>query len=96
MPLYDDTAKIGFGVWNYPIIGHSLEALLLFVGWYSVVRNTKPVECDEQIWPTYLWCLSCFAIQSYVFLPNHAGFSEFRCSHSMNFYLRLCCGRLLA
>src|SRR5215470_6345861 len=25
LPLYDDTAKIGFGVWNYPIIAILLE-----------------------------------------------------------------------
>jgi hypothetical protein len=32
LPLYDNTAKVGFGIWNYPAIAFSLEAGVLFFG----------------------------------------------------------------
>jgi len=32
LPLYDDTAKIGLGLWNLPALAFCLEALLLFGG----------------------------------------------------------------
>lgn len=32
LPLYDDTAKVGLGLWNLPALAFCLEALLLFGG----------------------------------------------------------------
>jgi hypothetical protein len=32
LPLYDDTAKVGFGLWNFPSIALMLEVGLVFVG----------------------------------------------------------------
>jgi hypothetical protein len=32
LPLYDDTAKVGLGLWNLPVIAFLLEAALLFGG----------------------------------------------------------------
>jgi hypothetical protein len=32
LPLYDDTAKVGLGLWNWPAVAFSLEAALLFGG----------------------------------------------------------------
>ena len=32
LPLYDDTAKVGLGLWNYPVPAFLLEALLLAAG----------------------------------------------------------------
>jgi hypothetical protein len=29
LPLYDNTAKVGLGLWNYPVVAFALEALLL-------------------------------------------------------------------
>ena len=77
MPLYDDTAKIGFGVWNYPIIALSLEALLLFGGMIMYIRKTKPVNAVGRFGPPIFGVLMS-AIQSYVFFgpppasPNSA------------------------
>ena len=36
LPLYDNTAKIGLGLWNFPVIAFGLEVLFLFGGlwWY--------------------------------------------------------------
>jgi hypothetical protein len=32
LPLYDDTAKVGLGLWNWPALAFGLEAALLFGG----------------------------------------------------------------
>src|SRR6059036_2236028 len=32
LPLYDDTAKVGLGLWNFPVIAFGLEVALLFGG----------------------------------------------------------------
>jgi len=66
MPLYDDTAKIGFGVWNYPIIALSLEALLLFGGMIMYMRKTKSLSAVGSFGPPIFGVLM-LAIQSYVF-----------------------------
>ena len=36
LPLYDNTMKVGLGLWNYPAVALTLEAGLLFGGliWY--------------------------------------------------------------
>lgn len=32
LPLYDNTARVGLGLWNLPVVAFSLELLLLFGG----------------------------------------------------------------
>jgi len=32
LPLYDNTAKVGLGLWNWPLVAFALEAVLLFGG----------------------------------------------------------------
>lgn len=39
LSLYDDTAKMGFGLWNYPAIELPLELLLLFAGVVIYLRT---------------------------------------------------------
>jgi hypothetical protein len=43
MPLYDNSAKIGLGLWNYPLIAFVLELAVLFIGIYFYMKGTKPV-----------------------------------------------------
>ncbi len=43
MPLYDDSAKIGLGLWNFPVFAFVLELAVLFGGMYLYLRSTKPV-----------------------------------------------------
>lgn len=43
LPLYDDTLKVGLGLWNYPAVAFLLEAALLFGGIWLYVRSTAPV-----------------------------------------------------
>ena len=39
LPLYDDTAKVGLGLWNHPALALGLEAALLFGGMWLGVRT---------------------------------------------------------
>src|SRR5678816_2313677 len=40
LPLYDDTFKMGFGLWNFPAIAFGLEIILLFGGIFLYMRST--------------------------------------------------------
>jgi membrane-bound metal-dependent hydrolase YbcI (DUF457 family) len=43
LPLYDDTAKVGLGLWNWPALAFGLEAALLFGGmWLFLRRRAGP------------------------------------------------------
>lgn len=44
LPLYDDTYKLGLGVWNYPAIAFALESGLLFAGIFLYLRSTTAVS----------------------------------------------------
>src|SRR5205823_11712807 len=41
LPLYDNTAKVGLGLWNVPAVALGLEALLLFGAMWLYVRHTE-------------------------------------------------------
>lgn len=44
LPLYDNAAKVGFGLWDYPVVTLVVEssAALGCLGLY--IRNTRPVK----------------------------------------------------
>lgn len=44
LPLYDDTYKVGFGLWNYPALAFALEATLLFGGIILYLRASSAVS----------------------------------------------------
>jgi len=44
LPLYDNTMKVGLGLWNYPVISSALEAALLFGGMFYYYKKTRPVS----------------------------------------------------
>jgi hypothetical protein len=39
LPLYDDSAKVGLGLWNVPAVAFGLEAVLLFGGIWLCLRG---------------------------------------------------------
>jgi hypothetical protein len=41
MPLYDNTAKVGLGLWNHPEIGLPLELAVLALGTWLYVRSAN-------------------------------------------------------
>lgn len=62
LPLYDNRAKVGLGLWNLPIVAFGLEALLLFGGIFlctmaGLVRRTGAL----------IFGLVMLVIQAYVF-----------------------------
>jgi len=44
LPLYDNSMKVGLGLWNYPVISSALEAALLFGGMFLYYKTTRPVS----------------------------------------------------
>ena len=44
LALYDNTYKMGLGLWNYPAVAFALEAILLFGGMAFYFLKTKPVS----------------------------------------------------
>ena len=66
LPLYDNAAKVGLGIWNYPIIALSLETLLLFGGMMLYLRRTKPLNSVGRLGPPIFGILM-LAIQGYIF-----------------------------
>jgi hypothetical protein len=66
LPLYDDTMKMGLGLWNYPAVAFGLEAALLFGGMALYLRRTKPINAIGRVGlPVFGVVMT--AIQGYVF-----------------------------
>ena len=66
LPLYDDTMKVGLGLWNYPAVALSLEAILLFGGMILYLRMTKPRNTIGRVGPP-VFGIVMLAIQTYIF-----------------------------
>lgn len=44
LPLYDNAAKVGFGLWNFLVLSFAVEALVLGAGLWPYLRRTRPVS----------------------------------------------------
>lgn len=66
LPLYDDTMKMGFGLWNRPVVAFGLEAVLLFGGMALYLRRTTATSPAGRFGPP-AFGLAMFAVQAYVF-----------------------------
>jgi hypothetical protein len=66
LPIYDDTMKIGLGLWNFPTIALALEVALLFGGMVMYLRVTKPINAVGRF-GLPVFGVVMVAIQSYVF-----------------------------
>jgi hypothetical protein len=62
LPLYDNTAKVGLGLWNHPAIAFALEAGLLFAGMAAYLHAGAPRPL-----PTIVFGALMLAIQAYIF-----------------------------
>jgi hypothetical protein len=62
LPLYDNTAKVGLGLWNHPALAFGLEALLLFGGMVAFLR-ARPTHRTAII----TFGVVMLGIQAYVF-----------------------------
>ena len=66
LPLYDDTMKVGLGLWNYPAVALALEGALLFGGMILYLRVTEPINAIGRVGLPVLGG-AMLAIQSYIF-----------------------------
>jgi hypothetical protein len=62
LPLYDNAAKVGLGLWNWPALAFGLEAMLLFGGMWLYFRTGAAPRAA-----TVTLGLVMLAIQAYVF-----------------------------
>ena len=72
LPLYDNAAKVGLGLWNYPITTLALEAILLFGGMVFYLRATKPLRSSGRF-AAIIFGVVIFAIQVGAFLGPPPG-----------------------
>jgi membrane-bound metal-dependent hydrolase YbcI (DUF457 family) len=66
LALYDDTYKVGFGLWNYPTLAFTLEIALLFGGIALFLRTTEPKDSIGRYGIMILGFVAV-ALQAYVF-----------------------------
>jgi hypothetical protein len=62
LPLYDNTAKVGLGLWNVPAAALGLEAMLLFGGIFLFLQDRATSKVGLLIFGVVM-----LAIQVYVF-----------------------------
>ncbi len=62
LPLYDNSSKVGLGLWNLPVLAFGLEAALLFGGMWLYFRTGVANRVA-----TAAFGLFMLAIQAYVF-----------------------------
>ena len=62
LPLYDNTAKVGLGLWNYPTVAFALEAAFLFGGIVAFLQRMPTRRTAIAIFGVIM-----LAIHSYVF-----------------------------
>src|SRR5258705_5933609 len=62
LPLYDNTSKVGLGLWNYPTVAFLLEAALLFGGILAFLQR-MPTRRTA----TVTFGIVMLGIHSYVF-----------------------------
>jgi membrane-bound metal-dependent hydrolase YbcI (DUF457 family) len=62
LPLYDNHAKVGFGLWNLPVVAFALEALILFAGAALYLRTRPPRRLA-----VIIFCILMLGIQASVF-----------------------------
>ena len=66
LALYDDSYKVGFGLWNYPAIAFALEIALLFGGLFLYLRVTEAKD-DVGRYGMAIFGVIMVAVQAYVF-----------------------------
>jgi hypothetical protein len=62
LPLFDNTAKVGLGLWNYPAFAFSLEGGILFLAMWLYFRVS-----GGRRGPIAMFALFMLGIQAYVF-----------------------------
>jgi membrane-bound metal-dependent hydrolase YbcI (DUF457 family) len=66
LALFDDTYKVGLGLWNYPAPAFGLEIALLFGGIFLYLKATAPKD-EIGRYGMVIFGLIMVALQAYVF-----------------------------
>jgi hypothetical protein len=66
LPLYDNSYKVGLGLWDYPALAFALEIALLFGGLVLYFRSTKPKDNIGR-YGMVIFGLITVVLQAYVF-----------------------------
>jgi len=66
LPLYDNSFKVGLGLWNYPAFAFVLEIAVLFGGMYLYMKTTRPVARSGRF-GMVIFSFVMLAVQAYVF-----------------------------
>jgi len=66
LPLYDNSFKVGLGLWNYPVFAFLLEGAVLFSGVYLYMKTTRRVARGGSI-GIVIFGFVMLAFQAYVF-----------------------------
>jgi membrane-bound metal-dependent hydrolase YbcI (DUF457 family) len=69
LPLYDDTLKVGLGLWNYPVTAFVLEVAILFGGMVLYFRRTRPVAPGGR-YGFWIFAVAMVFVQSSVFFGS--------------------------
>lgn len=69
LPLYDNSYKVGLGLWNFPVIAFSLEVALLLGGMYLYLKTTRTVRRGG-FFGMLVFGLVMIALQSTAFLGS--------------------------
>jgi hypothetical protein len=56
LAIYDDAAKVGFGLWNYPYVTLALEAALLFGSMAIYLARSRPVGNRDRYFMPFFAC----------------------------------------
>lgn len=85
LPLYDNTAKVGLGLWNRPAVAFGLETALLFGGMWLYFRLGTARRTAMLVFGVIM-----LAIQAYIFFgPPPVSDTRLRPRHSF----RMPCSR---
>lgn len=66
LPLYGDAAKVGLGLWNFPVIAFALEIALLVGGLALYLGGTRPLRRTGAIGP-WVFAAALVGVQAMVF-----------------------------
>jgi hypothetical protein len=66
LPLYDNSMKVGMGLWNFPTMAFALEVVFLFSGLYFYLKSTRPLGLVGR-YGLLVFAVVMFFIQAYVF-----------------------------
>jgi len=86
LALYDDSLKVGLGLWNFPILASALEVVFLFGGMYLYLRRTKPTGRGGWYGWMVIFGLAMLVVQAGAFFGPPPGSDKAAAISALSFY----------